>query len=293
MAERMAAGLIMFGKDETTIPNRKRYLEDVESMEPRMIFEQGRLSSTRHLESVLSGKRFPYPKDHNVLMRWFRMIAPSDAIILDFFGGSGTTAEAVMRLNAEDDGTRQAILVTNNELSSKDDKRLRAAGHTPGDPEYEALGVFHHVTRPRVATVVSGVREDGSKFSDGLAANVAFFDLEYLDRASVRYGHEFDALAGVFWLKAGGSGPLIKRQSLAQGFAVSVESNVAVLFRPGKAAALAEVLATTEHPYLTHVFVVTDSTEQGDVAAGYFNPALTVERIYGSYLSAFQVNKKD
>ena len=45
-----------------------------------------------------------------------------------------------MRLNAEDGGTRQSILVTNNEVGAKQAKELRKAGHHPGDPEWEAHG---------------------------------------------------------------------------------------------------------------------------------------------------------
>jgi adenine-specific DNA-methyltransferase len=123
-------------------------------------------------------EHFTNPKPIEFIMDLVRVGAPGErSVILDFFGGSGTTAEAVMRLNAEDGGTRQAILVTNNELAVADDKKLRAAGHKPGEAEYEALGVFHHVTRPRISTVITGIREDGSKYSDGLAANAAFFAL--------------------------------------------------------------------------------------------------------------------
>jgi adenine-specific DNA-methyltransferase len=292
--EWVESGRMVFGTDHLTLPQQKKTLGDGrDSQVPSPSFVSLRLPATQQLIKLLGDKRFPFPKDHTVLMRWLRLIAPKDAIILDFFGGSGTTAEAVMRLNAEDGGTRQAILVTNNELSAADDKALRAQGHTPGSPAYEALGVFHHVTRPRISTVITGIREDGSKYGDGLAANAAFFDLQYLDRARVKYGHEFDSLAGVFWLRAGGRGPLIHRENLAKGFAYDPESTIAVLFRPGRASQLAEAIAAAPNPNLTHVFIVTESDEQGNVAASYFRSDLTIERIYGSYLSAFQVNKKD
>ncbi len=130
-------------------------------------------------------------------------------MILDFFGGTGTTTEAVMRLNAEDGGTRQSILVTNNEVGSKQAKELRKAGHHPGDPEWEALGVFEHVARPRVSTVVTGSRPDGSTYSEGLAANVEFLDLTYLDPGMVRRGREFQAIAPLLWLRAGALGERI------------------------------------------------------------------------------------
>lgn len=294
MSSRIAAGDVAFGSDETTLPQAKRYLDELGSQVPRMAFELERTAGTAHLQRIFTDQRFPFPKDHSVLMRWFRMIAPRDAVVLDFFGGSGTTAEAVIRLNAEDGGTRQAILVTNNELSKADDTKLRKAGHKPGDDEYEALGVFHHVTKPRLETVVTGVREDRSTYSEGLPANIAFFELTYLDEPEIVTGRAFNDLAGLFWLKAGGVGGTVEltQGSKVDGFAISESGRTAVLFTPGRAKALAEKLNAMEHT-ISHLFIVTDSEAQGDEAATHFPGGITVERIYGNYLEAFQVNRKD
>ena len=138
-------------------------------------------------------------------MRWIRLAAPKDAVILDFFGGSGTATEAAMRLNAEDGG-RQSILVTNNDVGSKQAKVLRKAGHRPGDEAWEAFGVFKYVCQPRIHTVVTGTRPDGTTYSDGLAANVEMFDVTYLDPSMVRRGREFEAIAPLLWLEAGATG---------------------------------------------------------------------------------------
>lgn len=287
-------GLIVFGKDEKRIPRFKRFLDETGTQTPYPSFVQVRMPGSNHLKQIVGDSRFPFPKDHTVLMRWFRMIVPNDAVILDFFGGSGTTAEAVVRLNAEDGGTRQAILVTNNELSKADDVKLRKAGHTPGDDGYEALGVFHHVTKPRLETVITGIRQDGSKYSDGLDANIAFFELTYLDEPDIVRGGAFNDLAGLFWLKAGGYGGTVELTTgaKADGFAISESGRTAVLFTPGRAKALSEKLAHRAHQ-IDHLFIVTDSEAQGDEAATYFPGGITVERIYGSYLEAFQVNRKD
>jgi adenine-specific DNA-methyltransferase len=93
---REAAGDIFFGAVPGSIPRAKRYLEAMDRQVPGPTFFQRRTDSSQHLASVLGDRRFPFPKDHTVLMRWFRMIAPKNAVILDFFGGSGTTAEAVI-----------------------------------------------------------------------------------------------------------------------------------------------------------------------------------------------------
>jgi adenine-specific DNA-methyltransferase len=287
-------GQILFGADETTSVSHKRFLEDSIDQTILPAFEQERARATRYLKTLLGDSRFPFPKDHEVLMRWFRLIAQKDAVVLDFFGGSGSTAEAVVRLNDEDGGSRQVILVTNNELSKADDAKLRKAGHAPGDEEYESLGVFHHVTKPRLETVVTGIREDGSTYSAGLNANIAFFELTYLDEPDIVRGAAFNDLAGLFWLKAGGIGGTVEftAGAKADGFAISESGRTAVLFTPGRAQALAEKLAATEHT-ISHLFIVTDSEAQGDEAATHFPGGITVERIYGSYLEAFQVNRKD
>jgi adenine-specific DNA-methyltransferase len=285
-------GKILFGPDEKTAPRFKRYLRDQGSQVPYPTFSQTRMPGSKRLETILGDKRFPNPKDPEVLMRWFRMVAPKDAVVLDFFGGSGTTAEAVIRLNTEDQGTRQCILVTNNELSANDDAALRKAGHGPGSPEYEAKGVFHNVTKPRIETVVTGVRQDGSTYSEGVPANVEFLDLTYLDESRVHAGLEYERLAPLFWLKAGAVGPVVQRTEDTEAYEWNEESSMAVLFDAGKASELAEVLATKPNR-VKHVFIITDSPEQGDLAGEAFSDEITVEPIYGSYLDAFQINRSD
>ena len=205
----IAEDRILFGPDDTSTVYFKRYLDEQTDETVGSVFERDRRASTAYLKSVLSETRFPNPKDHEVLKRWIRIVAPADATVVDFFGGSGTTTEAVMRLNDEDGGTRQSILVTNNEVGAKQAKDLRKAGHHPGDPEWEAKGVFEYVTRPRISIVVTGKRPDASSYSDGLAANVEFLDLTYLDPGMVRRGREFQAIASLIWLRAGAVGERI------------------------------------------------------------------------------------
>lgn len=132
MAKWVADGLVLFGKDHTTVPQYKRYLDTVQGKVATSIIDVERLHARRHVEDII-GDAFTFPKDHNVLARWFRMTSPSNAKVLDFFAGSGTTAEAVLALNAEDGGTRTVTLVTNDEA-----------------------GIGTNVTRERVARVMTG-----------------------------------------------------------------------------------------------------------------------------------------
>ena len=74
-------------------------------------------------------KVFENPKDHEVLSRLIRYCTDSDGdIILDFFAGSGSTADAVIRLNAEGNGKRRFILVQLPEFTPED-SLARNAGY--------------------------------------------------------------------------------------------------------------------------------------------------------------------
>lgn len=85
-----------------------------------------------------------------------------NALIVDFFAGSGTTLHSVNLLNAEDGGHRRCILVTNNEVSESEAQALRADGLSPGYLEWEKHGICRAVTWPRTAYTILGKREDGS-----------------------------------------------------------------------------------------------------------------------------------
>ncbi len=115
LRQEVAAGNVIFGSDHTTQPQVKRNLVDVKTQVPYPTFTQTRMVGSNHVANIIGAKQFDFPKDHTVLARWFRMAAPKDAKILDFFGGSGSTAEAVLALNAEDGGTREVTIVTNDE----------------------------------------------------------------------------------------------------------------------------------------------------------------------------------
>jgi adenine-specific DNA-methyltransferase len=289
MAERLADDRILFGPDETTSPRLKRLLIDQADQVPYPTFTMPRMPGSKRLEQILGDRRFPYPKDHEVLMRWFRAVAPSDAVVLDFFGGSGSTTEAVLRLNAEDGGTRQSILVTNNEVGAKQARELRRAGHHPGDPEWEAMGVFEYVTRPRVSTVVTGKRPDGSAYSDGLSANVEFLQMSYLDPGMVRRGREFEAIAPLLWLEGGATGERIADEPEC-GWALT--DHYGILFTVDAMApfAAAVIAAAQADRAPRVVFIITDSPTEFQAAAERLPAGIDTIRLYESYLANYTIN---
>ncbi len=86
-------------------------------------------------------------------------VSNKNAVILDFFAGSGTTAQAVMEQNRRDHGHRTFILCTNNEG-----------------------GICENVTYPRVKTVVTGKRTDGSNYAEGIPANVKYYRTDFVSK---------------------------------------------------------------------------------------------------------------
>jgi adenine-specific DNA-methyltransferase len=222
--------------------------------------------------------------------------AKKNAIVLDFFAGSGTTAHAVMRLNRQDGGTRQSIIVTNNEVSDSEARKLRSEGHQPGDPAWEALGIYEHITRPRLEAAVTGRTHEGEviegayKFvdefpmSEGLPENVEFLELTYLDPEDVEISAAFDGIAPLLWLRAGGRGEMIEHD--APYYAVM--DTYGVLFNPDRWRKFVSDL----HDDVTTVFVVTDSPSIFAAVAADLPAGVDAVRLYENYLSTFTLNTR-
>lgn len=103
---------ILFGKDETKIVELKVYVHDYEDKLSSVLTMDGRVGAyevREHFPEV--AKIFDNPKPSALVSQLISFPTDRESVIIDFFGGSGTTAEAVMRLNAEDGGTRKFILV--------------------------------------------------------------------------------------------------------------------------------------------------------------------------------------
>ena len=74
-------------------------------------------------ELAAAGIKFSYPKPVGLVQYLISMVADKDALILDFFAGSGTTAHAVLKLNAEDGGRRRFILVSSTEATAAEPEK--------------------------------------------------------------------------------------------------------------------------------------------------------------------------
>lgn len=258
---------------------------------------------TNILSKLIPGRRFDYPKSLYAVEDTLRFVVGErpDAVILDFFAGSGTTAHAVARLNRQDGGQRQSLLVTNNEVSAAEADELARAGHRQGDPEWERLGIFEYITRPRLEAAITGRTFEGEsvkghyKFIDefpmgeGFEENVQFLELKYLDVEEVELDLAFEAMAPLLWLRAGGAGPIIDRRcddtSLPKVF--DLTSRYGILFNPDCWRAFVQKLPDT----VTMTFVVTDSPSVFASVAAELPSSVEVVRLYENYLSSFVINR--
>ena len=119
-------GEVEWGVDHTTQPHIKKRIETSVEFLRTLIYEDNR-ATTKMLSTLFDGKKvFDNPKPLKVLMRIFEFVLEKEAIILDFFSGSATTAHAVMQLNAEDGGKRKFILVQLPEVTDEKSEAYKA-----------------------------------------------------------------------------------------------------------------------------------------------------------------------
>ena len=100
MREMIQSDNILFGENESILIKPKKRIEDANDVLRSVIYEDGR-SSTKRFESLLSRDVFQNPKSPNIIERLISFVVKPGDIILDFFSGSATTAEAVMNLNSK------------------------------------------------------------------------------------------------------------------------------------------------------------------------------------------------
>ena len=253
---------------------------------------------TRLLSRLLPGRKFPFPKSLYAVedaLRFFVNDNPK-AVILDFFAGSGTTAQAVMRLNKQDGGIRRSILVTNNEISAQEEIRLRANGLRPGDPEWEAEGICEQITKPRITSAVTGTTPEGTavkggyKFidefpmSEGLEENVEFFNMTYEAPRPMAHNRSFQAIAPLLWIRAGSQGRRIEKERPD----FDVADTYAVLFDLDASQGFLDAVTVVETMRIA--FIVTDDDRGFQTVCGELPARVEAVRLYESYLTNFTIN---
>lgn len=261
------------------------------------------------LKNIVGNDKFSFPKSlysvHDCLKYFVK--EKKEALIVDFFAGSGTTLQAVNLLNAEDGGHRRCICVTNNEVPADRNggehnaKDMTAEGLRPGDPEWEKYGIANYVTWPRTKCSIEGVDINGNPLqgdyghpskdidlgyslpmSNGFKANAILCELTYESAWPIRLDRAFDAIAPILWMQAGCRGPIIRK--IGKSFLTT--DYYGVLFDYNQASKFCQKVKSM--PTIKTVFVVTDDQRR------YSNmckrlPGIEVHRLYETYLRTFEI----
>ena len=256
---------------------------------------------TRLLKSIFNSNRFTFPKSIYAVkdsIKYFLADKPN-ALIVDFFAGSGTTLHAVNLLNAEDGGHRRCIMVTNNEVSDAEAKSLTKQGYKPGDEEWEKLGIARYVTWPRTVCSIEGHDINGNPLkgnyigsdipmSDGFKANAAYFKLGFLDKTAVALGRQFKELLSVLWMKSGCAGqcPSLDTDELPDVL-VLPENKFAVLLNESYYSVFVKELE--KHPEIQTIYIITNSESAYRNMIANFEDKDTYQ-LYRDYLDNFRIN---
>ena len=107
------------------------------------------------------GDKFDYSKPVELIKKLVKAYYKNDALILDFFAGSGTTAQAVLELNAEDGGNRRFIVCTNNENN-----------------------ICQEVTYQRIKTILTGIMASGSEYQNRVKGNLKYYKIDFVEKES-------------------------------------------------------------------------------------------------------------
>lgn len=150
-------GLAYFGKNEDGAPSFKRYLKDTETVVPTTWWPHENSGHTDEASKELAAFKldisFGTPKPVRLLEKILQIATKPESLILDSFAGSGTTAHAVLSLNARDGGNRRFILVECEEYADT-------------------------LTAERVRRVITGYEYEGTRKEELLREKVSFATLK-------------------------------------------------------------------------------------------------------------------
>ncbi|MEI6414655.1 MAG: site-specific DNA-methyltransferase [Pseudomonadota bacterium] len=220
-----------------------------------------RLYGTTMLRALLGQTSFTYPKSPYATKDALLTVLADkkNALIVDFFAGSGTTLQSVALLNNLDGGNRSCILVTNNEVSENEVKVLANKGHRTGDQEWEKHGICQSVTWPRSKYTILGKRDDGLEL-DG-----EYLTGKHIEKEKARKFHQI-AFTSMDDLNTAAK----KNQLVAliddipqsevkkdSAFMVSEKHPASILFDDTQAEAWLDALEDQEH--ITDFYIVTAS----------------------------------
>lgn len=303
--KRMEAGeIVTTGRDPVTGAVEIAYSgEHARKRSIKTVWHRGAHDSGIYGSSVLKnmvpGASFAFPKSVYAVRDALASVIRNrpNAIVLDFFAGSGTTMNATALLNAEDGGKRQCILATNNEVGAEKSSQLAAAGFVVGSDEWELNGIAASVTWPRIRACITGKRADGTNIPgeyldgrpivEGFEENAAYFKLDFLDPAEVNRGDKFESIVPILWMLAGCRGaPEVSRGS-GKWF-IPKASPFAVLLKEDEFGGFRK--AIEKKGDIEIAFLVTDSADHFHRMRSALGKRYRCIQLYRSYIDTFRIN---
>ncbi len=286
--EPSGAAIVEFGTGKASMPPTQW---DIESHSAQ---EHGKSI----IKALIPGHDFDFPKSLYAVEDVLRLFVVSkpNATILDFFSGSGTTAHAVMRLNKQDDGKRQCICITNNEVGADEQKALEEKKLRPGDEDWEKWGICNYITKPRVEAAITGKTPQGKKIvgdykftdefpmSDGFKENAEFFDLTYETSIAVSHNLAFSRIAPLLWMRAGSQG---KRINTIPKSGYEVVESYGLLVDLDKATDFCKEIRKTESVRIA--YIVTNDDRRFQIIIKRLPDSVEPVRLYESYLKNFEI----
>jgi adenine-specific DNA-methyltransferase len=162
MAEKIRTGEVVFRADETKIL-RKIYLDNQGGRPVESLWFGDDVGTTREasqeLKNIFEGESpFGTPKPTRLIKRIIQICCDPSDLVLDFFGGSGTTAQAVLEQNKEDGGNRRFILVSNSEATAEEPEK----------------NICRDICAERVRRVIQGYGANKAEKIAGLGGDFAY-----------------------------------------------------------------------------------------------------------------------
>lgn len=214
---------LWFSDKIDTQPSSIKYLKDLDRMLFRSIYST-KSDGSIDLDNIINEQNiFSYPKPTKLIYDIIDAVLynKTSAIILDFFAGSGTTGNAVLEYNYINKTNHRFILCTNNELNGfqklkylheenylltynpnrntkadivdnkiqkylDDNEQIRNKLFIENN-KFEQYGICQYVTYPRIKTIITGIRIDGTKYSEGINANLKYFKCSWIPRKPEDY----------------------------------------------------------------------------------------------------------
>lgn len=163
MYELIKDNRIYLPESEAGVPRLKRYLNEVGGVVTKTILPYTEVSHTdkakKDLDNLLKPGVFDYPKPSKLICRLCQLVLSncSNDIILDFFSGSSTTADAVMQLNAEENGNRKFIMV---QLPEEIDEKNSKEAYEFCTKELKQEPIIPTIAKERIKRAAKKIKEE-------------------------------------------------------------------------------------------------------------------------------------